>query len=70
MTLKGYGGTAGNGSEQVVNLDTANGSINLEGAKVDIQGSQLTAQKDIKIVSSKDDVLIDGVKINFLVYKN
>ncbi|MFL9480711.1 DUF637 domain-containing protein, partial [Acinetobacter baumannii] len=62
LTLKGYGGTAGNGSEQVVNLDTANGSINLEGAKVDIQGSQLTAQKDIKIVSSKDDVLIDGIK--------
>ncbi|MEQ1402955.1 DUF637 domain-containing protein [Acinetobacter baumannii] len=62
LTLKGYGGTAGNGSEQVVKLDTANGGINLEGAKVDIQGSQLTAQKDIKIVSSKDDVLIDGVK--------
>ncbi|MDX8239898.1 DUF637 domain-containing protein [Acinetobacter pittii] len=62
LTLKGYGGTAGNGSEQVVKLDTANGGINLEGAKVDIQGSQLTAQKDIKIVSNKDDVLIDGVK--------
>ncbi|HHP0407202.1 DUF637 domain-containing protein [Acinetobacter baumannii] len=65
LTLKGYGGTAGNGSEQVVKLDTANGGINLEGAKVDIQGSQLTAQKDIKIVSSKDDVLIDGVKNKF-----
>ncbi|KQE87779.1 two-partner secretion domain-containing protein [Acinetobacter lactucae] len=65
LTLKGYGGTAGNGSEQVVKLDTANGGINLEGAKVDIQGSQLTAQKDIKIVSSKDDVLIDGIKNNF-----
>jgi len=62
LTLKGYGGTAGNGSEQVIKLDTANGGINLEGAKVDIQGSQLTAQKDIKIVSSKDDVLVDGVK--------
>ncbi|MDC5288320.1 DUF637 domain-containing protein [Acinetobacter baumannii] len=65
LTLKGYGGTAGNGSEQVVKLDTANGGINLEGAKVDIQGSQLTAQKDIKIVSSKDDVLIDGLKNSF-----
>ncbi len=65
LTLKGYGGTAGNGSEQVVKLDTANGGINLEGAKVDIQGSQLIAQKDIKIVSSKDDALIDGVKNNF-----
>lgn len=62
LTLKGYEGTAGNGSEQVVKLDTANGGINLEGAKVDIQGSQLTAQKDIKIVSSKDDVLVDGIK--------
>jgi filamentous hemagglutinin len=62
LTLKGYGGTAGNGSEQVVKLDTANGGINLEGAKVDIQGSQLTAQKDIKIVSSKDEVLVDGIK--------
>ncbi|MEX2965113.1 hypothetical protein AB3548_04225 [Acinetobacter baumannii] len=48
LTLKGYGGTAGNGSEQVVNLDTANGSINLEAAKVDIQGSQLTAQKILR----------------------
>ncbi|MDO7467043.1 DUF637 domain-containing protein [Acinetobacter baumannii] len=66
LTLKGYGGTAGNGSEQVVKLDTVNGSINLEGTKVDIQGSQLTAQKDIKIVSSKDDVLIDGVKNSFI----
>ncbi|MCG9515296.1 DUF637 domain-containing protein, partial [Acinetobacter pittii] len=65
LTLKGYGGTTGNGSEQVVKLDTANGSISLEGAKVDIQGSQLTAQKDIKIVSSKDDVLVDGVKNSF-----
>ncbi|EPF6153681.1 DUF637 domain-containing protein [Acinetobacter baumannii] len=64
LTLKGYGGTAGNGSEQVVKLDTANGGINLEGAKVDIQGSQLTAQKDIKIVSSKDNLLIDGLKNN------
>ncbi|WP_284090925.1 DUF637 domain-containing protein [Acinetobacter pittii] len=64
LTLKGYGGTTGNGSEQFVKLDTANGGINLEGAKVDIQGSQLTAQKDIKIVSSKEDVLIDGLKNN------
>lgn len=62
LTLKGYEGTAGNGSEQVVKLGTANGGINLEGAKVDIQGSQLTAQKDIKIVSSNDDVVIDGIK--------
>lgn len=62
LTLKGYEGAKGNGSEQVVKLDTANGSINLEGAKVDIQGSQLTAQKDIKIVSTKEDVFISGIK--------
>ncbi|MBN6515346.1 DUF637 domain-containing protein [Acinetobacter pittii] len=62
LSLKGYEGAKGNGSEQVVKLDTANGGINLEGAKVDIQGSQLTAQKDIKIVSTKEDVFISGIK--------
>ncbi|WP_445536293.1 two-partner secretion domain-containing protein [Acinetobacter sp. G18] len=66
LALKGYEGTAGNGSEQVVKLDTANGGITLEGAKVDIQGSQLTAQKDIKITASHDDLLIDGVKNNII----
>lgn len=62
LTLKGYEGTTGNGSEQVVKLNTAGGGISLEGTGVNIQGAQLSAQKDIKIVSSKDDVLIDGVK--------
>lgn len=65
LTLKGYEGTKGNGSEQVVKLDTANGGINLEGAKVDIQGSQLIAKKDIQVVSTKDDLLIDGVRNSF-----
>ncbi len=64
LTLVGYGGAKGNGSEQVVKLNTANGGISLDGTKVDIQGSQLTAQKDIKIVSTKDDVLISGIKNN------
>jgi len=62
LKLAGYGGTQGNGSEQVVKLNTAGGGISLEGTEVDIQGIQLTAQKDIQIISSKDDVLIDGVK--------
>lgn len=65
LTLKGYEGAKGNGSEQVVNLNAANGGINLEGAKVDIQGSQLTAKKDIQVVSTKDDLLIDGVRNSF-----
>ncbi|EPL4220934.1 TPA: DUF637 domain-containing protein [Acinetobacter baumannii] len=64
LILSGYEGTAGNGSEQVVKLDTSNGGINLEGEKVEIQGSQLTAQKDIKITSSGDNLLIDGVRNN------
>jgi filamentous hemagglutinin len=33
LTLKGYGGANGNGSEQIVGLNTAGGSINLEGVK-------------------------------------
>lgn len=64
LILRGYEGAAGNGSEQVVKLDTANGGIRLEGEKVEIQGSQLTAQKDIKITSSGDNLLIDGVRNN------
>lgn len=64
LILRGYEGTAGNGSEQVVKLDTANGGIRLEGEKVEIQGSQLTAQKDIKITASHGDLLIDGVRNN------
>jgi len=64
LKLAGYGGTQGNGSEQVVQLNTTGGGISLEGTKVDIQGAQLAAQKDIQIVSSNGDVLIDGVKNN------
>lgn len=65
LTLVGYGGAKGNGSEQVVKLNTANGGISLDGTKVNIQGSQLIANKDINIISSKEDVLIDGVKNTF-----
>ncbi|KQF17216.1 DUF637 domain-containing protein [Acinetobacter pittii] len=65
LTLKGYEGTVGNGSEQVVKLNTVGGGISLEGTKVDLQGAQLTAQKDIKLISSKEDIFIDGIKNKF-----
>ncbi|QER40173.1 filamentous hemagglutinin N-terminal domain-containing protein [Acinetobacter suaedae] len=62
LTLIGHGGTKGNGSEQVVKLNTANGGINLAGQKVELQGTQLNAAKDISIVSTDGDLIIDGVK--------
>lgn len=62
LTLLGYGGNNGNGSEQVLRLNTTNGGINLEGTQVELQGAQLEAQKDIKIISSNNDVIIDGMK--------
>lgn len=62
LKLAGYGGTQGNGSEQVVKLNTTGGGISLEGTKVDIQGAQLTAQKDINIVSTDNDISIAAVK--------
>ncbi|WHR58516.1 two-partner secretion domain-containing protein [Acinetobacter haemolyticus] len=62
LTLIGHGGTKGNGSEQVVKLNTANGGINLAGQKVELQGTQLNAVKDISIVSTDGDLIVDGVK--------
>lgn len=62
LTLVGTGGTKGNGSEQVVKLNTATGGISLAGRKVELQGSQLTAAKDISIVSTGSDLVVDGVK--------
>lgn len=62
LTLAGYGGQAGNGSEKVLNLTTNGGGISLEGASVEVQGSQLNAQKDIKIVSTQSSVKVDGLK--------
>ncbi|MEG2359867.1 two-partner secretion domain-containing protein, partial [Acinetobacter sp.] len=70
LKLAGYGGPQGNGSEQVIKLNTTGGGISLEGAKVEIQGAQLNAQKDIKIISSKDAIVIDGVKNNFINQKS
>ena len=62
LTLLGYGGQAGNGSEKVLNLTTTGGGISLEGASIEVQGSQLNAQKDIKIVSTQGSVKVDGVR--------
>lgn len=62
LTLIGHGGTKGNGSEQVVKLNTANGGINLAGQKVELQGTQLNAAKDISIVSTDGDLIVDGVR--------
>ncbi|WP_394651073.1 DUF637 domain-containing protein [uncultured Acinetobacter sp.] len=62
LTLAGYGGQAGNGSEKVLNLTTTGGGISLEGASVEVQGSQLSTKKDIKIISTQGNVKIDGVK--------
>ncbi|MCH4244047.1 DUF637 domain-containing protein [Acinetobacter gerneri] len=62
LTLIGHNRTNGNGSEQVVKLNTINGGINLEGTKVELQGSELNAQKDIKIISSNGDLIVSGIK--------
>ncbi|WEV50190.1 DUF637 domain-containing protein (plasmid) [Acinetobacter sp. ESL0695] len=62
LTLAGYGGTSGNISGKVFNLTTNGGSISLQGESVDIQGSQLNASKDIKMVATNGDLKIDGVK--------
>ncbi|MEG1708610.1 MAG: DUF637 domain-containing protein [Acinetobacter sp.] len=66
LTLVGYSGTQGNGSEQVVKLNTTGGGINLQGKKVELQGSQLATAKDISIVSTDGDLIIDGVKNQIL----
>lgn len=65
LKLAGYGGTQGNGSEQVVKLDTRDGGINLEGASVVLEGTNLKAKKDINIYSIVKDISIEGVKNKF-----
>lgn len=66
LILNGYGGTAGNGSEKVVSLNTVNGGINLQGNKVELRGSQLNAAKDISVVSTGGDLIVDGIKNNLV----
>lgn len=65
LSLLGYGGPNGNGSENVIQLNTENGGVNLEGKNINIEGSQITASKDIKIVSSEGDVVVSGIKNSF-----
>ncbi|ENW98230.1 DUF637 domain-containing protein [Acinetobacter sp. NIPH 298] len=67
LTLKGTGGTKGNGSEQVVKLNTDNGRITLQGTTVRLDASKLKADKDINIVATSGDVIIDALKNTYSV---
>ncbi|MGR2922985.1 hypothetical protein FY049_21045, partial [Acinetobacter sp. 1125_18A] len=69
LNLLGYGGAAGNGSEQVVKLNTSNGGVSLEGKNINIEGAQINSNNDIKIISSDGNILVDGVKNTFNNYK-
>jgi len=69
LNLNGYGGKNGNGSEQVVKIQTTDGNINLIGTKVNINGAKLQASssnafipRDINITATDGDVVISGVK--------
>ncbi|WP_288455950.1 DUF637 domain-containing protein [uncultured Acinetobacter sp.] len=68
LTLMGYTGTYGNGSEEVIKLITPSGGINLEGVQIELQGAQLEAKKNIKLVSNKGDISINGIKNTFNNY--
>lgn len=70
LKLVGYGGTQGNGSEQVVKLNTEGGGINLEGTNVELQGSQLKAAKDISIISTNGDSNISARKNSLMKSTN
>ncbi|KAF1026825.1 MAG: tRNA nuclease CdiA-2 [Acinetobacter bereziniae] len=65
LALIGYSGNDGNGSEQVVKLSTETGGISLTGQNVLLQGSELKAKKDISLVATAGDVVVDGVRNNF-----
>lgn len=66
VKLLGYGGGTGSGSEKIISLETKNGDVSLNGQGVEIQGSKINA-KNINIISTKNDLIIDGVK-NSLIY--
>lgn len=66
LKLLGYGGETGSSSEKIISLETKNGDVNLNGQGVEIQGSKINA-KNINIISTKNDLIIDGVK-NSLIY--
>ncbi|WP_081409435.1 DUF637 domain-containing protein [Acinetobacter lactucae] len=62
LTLIGHSGEDGIGSERVVKLSTLTGGISLEGTRVELQGSELVAQKNIKILANNDDVQVSAIK--------
>lgn len=65
LFLQGENGFAGNDPKRVAHLTTEKGAIHLQGTKVNLQGTQLTASKDISVISTKNDLTIDGVKNSF-----
>lgn len=68
LSLKGYKGTQGLGSEKVVEL-TAGGNINLSGKDVLVEGSDLTSKLNgINITATDGSVEIKGVKNSFNNY--
>ncbi|OTM48107.1 DUF637 domain-containing protein [Acinetobacter pittii] len=66
LTLLGYGGSKGNGSERNFTI-SGTGDIHVEGKKVDIQGAFISG-RNINIFSSSGDINIDGIKNNFNNY--
>ncbi|WP_180046036.1 MULTISPECIES: DUF637 domain-containing protein [unclassified Acinetobacter] len=62
LKLAGYGGMKGNGSEQIVNLVTSNGGINLIGKSIQLDGSNLNAKGAINLVATNGDIVVDGIK--------
>ena len=68
LSLKGYAGTQGLGSEKVVKL-TAGGAINLSGKDVIVEGSDLTSKLNgINITATDGSVELKGVKNSFSNY--
>lgn len=68
LSLLGYEGKSGNGSEKVVNLATNTGSINLLGAAVNLEGTNVSAKKDVNIISSASNISITPIKNLYTVY--
>lgn len=68
LSLKGYKGTQGLGSEKVVKL-TAGGAVNLSGKDVIVEGSDLTSKLNgINITATDGSVELKGVKNSFSNY--
>ncbi|WP_314884584.1 DUF637 domain-containing protein [Psychrobacter immobilis] len=68
LSLKGYKGTQGLGSEKVVEL-TAGGNINLSGKDVTVEGSDLTSKLNgINITATNGSVELKAIKNSFSNY--